>query len=220
MEFHQWVDPVYSQQALERMLGKPLLRLNPYRISDTDLLEIAWNGNWGDEFDLTQMVILTFTRRRETPKEPFYDGLYVKLGRSDEEIFIPRSRLIHRATALDTLHQVRNLYGKKQLRDDEDLLKLIGKTVFVSRIIHCRDYYGRHKPAYRMHRLWGKPEKDATIIRQAMCEAKTEMLQRQLDMIRRMNISGSRPDLLPYRDRILRALSIIRSYPTTPIPDK
>lgn len=218
MDFLQWRDPEASQEGLEKMLAKPLLRFNPYRVSDETLLALAWQGTWGDEYDLTQMVVMRFGALRSTQRDPYYDGIFVRVGRGGEEFCLSRSRLLHRVTARDTLQQVRNLYGKSRLCNDDAVKRLAGKTVFVSRLIHGRDFNGSGRAAYRMHRLWGNLEKDARIIREAMIEAKIEMLERQLEMISAINVTGKRPDLLPYRDRILRAIARIRLYPSFSIP--
>lgn len=53
--------------------------INPYRFSDSELLKAAWEGKWGDEFDLVQMVIMHFTRLRETGDAARFDGIYFML---------------------------------------------------------------------------------------------------------------------------------------------
>ena len=57
--------------------------------------------------------------------------------------------------------------------------RLIGKSVFVSRnIITCRNSgFGK---AMSMHRLTGDTAKDAEILREAMIDARLEMLERLL----------------------------------------
>lgn len=217
MDYRFWLNPEASHQGLETMLAKPLLRFNPYRVSDDELLSMARQGKWGDEYDLTQMVIMKFGALRSIDRSPYYDGIYVRIGMDENEIFLSRSRLLYRITARDSLRQVRNRYGKRSICNDEDVMTLAGKTVFVSRLIHGRDFNGSGRVAYRMHRLWGKLEKDAAIIREAMCEAKIEMLQRQIEMIDAINVNHQRIDLLPYKDRILHAIARIRNYSSVSI---
>lgn len=220
MDYAKWYDTQECRRGLELMLAKPMLRFNPYRVSDEKLVEMAWQGYWGDEYDLTQMVVMTFTRIKETSSYPYYEGIYMRVGRSEDEVLIARGRLINRITARDTLQPVRNFYGKRPIIHDEDVFRLVGRTVFVSRVIQGREFRGCGRAAYRMHRLWGKTAKDAAIIREAMCMAKIEMLKRMLEMIERFTIAVPfwGVNMPGYRDRVIRAIQRIETYPQTPIP--
>ena len=224
MDYAKWYDTAECRRVFELILAKPLLRLNPYRFSDDKLLEMAWQGYWGDEHDLTQMVVMTFTRIKETSSYPFYEGIYMRVGRSTDEILVARGRLINRITARDTLQPVRNFYGKRPIIHDEDVFRLVGRTVFVSRVIQGQEFRGCGRVAYRMHRLWNDtPQnraKNAAIIREAMCQAKIEMLKRMLEMIERFTIAVpfwgvSMPG---YRERVINAIQRIEAYPLTPVP--
>lgn len=95
-------DVELSRQRLDILLGRRRLRFNPFRVSDRQLLEYASQGKWGDTSDLTQMVVMTFIRMREVDDCRRYDGLYVRIGNSEEEIFISRNRLLEPVTAHDS----------------------------------------------------------------------------------------------------------------------
>lgn len=200
-------------------MGRRRLRFNPFRVSDRQLLEYAWQGRWGEPDDLTQMVIMAFTRMREVEDCRKYDGLYVRIGDSEEEIFLSRHRLLEPVTAHDTIKQTRSIYGTRTISNDKDVLNLVGKTVFVSRIIHGYTIHGTGAAAYRMHRLWQDPGKNATIIRQVMCEAKIEMLQRVLDYPESpLHLSCSK-GLFDYETPIRHFMEAVQHYPETPVPE-
>lgn len=213
-------DVELSRRQLEVILGRRRLRFNPYKVSDKQLIEYAWQGAWGDAFDLTQMVIMTFTRRQTVDDYRKVLGIYARIGRSENEILISRSRLINRVTAHDTLQGVRSLYGKRPICNEKDLEHLVGKTVFVSRVIQGKQNYRIEMSAvaYRMHRLWGNTARDARIIRTAMCEAKIEMLERLLANPESPNHLNCSKGLFDYTSPILSTIEMIRRYPLTPIP--
>lgn len=143
----------------------------------------------------------------------------MRVGKNEEEIYLSKNRLKFAATAHDTLQPVRNLCGKKPLRNDEDVIKLIGKSVFVSRLIRGYHISGSGKVAYRMHRLWGRLEKDAPMIREAMIDAKIEMLQRLMEHPESPFHLSCRKGFFDYETRIRRAIEIISHYSEYPVPE-
>lgn len=68
-------DLEYSQRRLDLILNRRRLRFNPYKVSDRKLLDYAWEGTWGEPEDLTQMVVMTFTRLREVDDYRKFDGV-------------------------------------------------------------------------------------------------------------------------------------------------
>lgn len=211
-------NPEFSQMRLNGILGRRRLIFNPYTVSDRRLLEIAETTNWGNDFDITQIVIMHFTRLRETGDFRKYDGIFMRLGRTPEEVFISSAALAYGVTANDTIRLERTWVGMKPLRHKEEVASLAGRSVFVSRIVRGVNNYGHPKAAYRMHKLTGKIEKDAQIIREAMCNAKIEMLQRIFDYPQSPDYLSCNKGVIDYESRLWRAIEIIRHYPETPIP--
>lgn len=69
-----------------------------------------------------------------------------------------------------------------------------------------------------MHRLTGNPSKDAATIREAMCEAKIEMLGRLLLCPYAADYLSCWHDLIDYKPRVLRAIELISRYHETLVP--
>ncbi len=212
-------DPEYSWMRLNGILGRRRLSFNPYTVSDYRLLEIARTTGWGNDFDITQILILNFIRLHETGNYRRFDGIFVTVGESQQEIFIPTATLAYGVTANDTVRNERFLLGKKSLCRDEHVADLVGKTVFVSRIIRGTDIFGRPKGAYRMHKLFGHVRKDAKTIRQAMVQAKIEMLERILAYPQSPDYLSCAKGLIDYEPPLRQAIDLIRHYPETPVPD-
>lgn len=211
-------DREFSQKRLDEILSRERLTFNPYKVSDRRLLEIAETMDCGDQLDITQIVIVHFTRLRETMDYRKYDGILMRVGNRPEEVFVPTGALLWGVTANDTIRRERSWLGKRPIRNIKDIEALIGKTVFVSRIIRGVNSFGSFKSAYRMHRLKGDIHKDATIIREAMCSAKIEMLERIIAYPQSPDYLSCSKGLIDYEPRIRRAINIIRHYPDTPVP--
>lgn len=200
------------------ILGRRRLRFNPYKVSDRQLLAYAMDGRWGSTDDLTQMVVMTFTRMNEVSDYRRYDGIYYRIGNAEDEEFMHMGKLLAPVTAHDTIMQTRSLYGKKPLLHDGDVERLVGRSVFISRLIHGCNIHGSLAVAYRMHRLMGDMAKSASIIRRAMVEAKIEMLERLLAHPESpLHLSCSK-GLFDYETRVRRAIGIISDYPSHPVP--
>lgn len=206
-------DLEYSRQRLINILSSSRLRFNPYSVSDKRLIEIVRASGWGDEFDITQAVIMTFTRLRNTNNWKKFDGIYATIGNSTDEVFIPSNTFIFGVTANDTLRRERSIIGKTPIRTEIDVAKLTGKTVFVSRVIRGVNIFGSNKVSYRMHRLKDNLEKDAKIIREAMCDAKIEMLERIINYPQCPDYLSCRKDFFDYTSHINKAIDVIRKFP-------
>ncbi len=212
-------DPEYSRGRLAGILGRRRLTFNPYSVSDDRLLEIASSTGWGNELDIVQIAIMHFTRLRETGDSSLFDGIFMQLGDSPEEVFIPKNALTFGVTANDTIRLERSLIGKKPIRNDKDVEALAGKRVFVSRIIRGVNKFGTPKAAYRMHRLTGKGSRDAKVIREAMCAAKIEMLERILQYPQSPDYLSCDKGLIDYESVIRRAIDVIRHFPDLTVPE-
>lgn len=193
-------------------MSRKRLSFNPYTVSDERLMTIVENAGWGDEYDITQIVKLHFTRLREVCDIRRFDGIFIKIGVSDDEVFIPSGSLKYRVTAFDTLQGERTMYGTKPIRRDEDIQHLVGKSAFVSHTIRGHNISGQHKIAYIMHPLSGNIHKDAAMIREKMCKAKIKMLQRILDHPECEYFLNCRPGLFDYTSRINLAIELIRHF--------
>ncbi len=213
-------DPEYSLERLNGILGSGRLRFNPYSVSDRRLLEIAALAPWGGQLDITQAVTLHFTRLRETKDWRKFDGIFFRVGNTKGEGFLSAATLANGVTANDTIRRERSWIGKKPIRNEDEVEALVGKIVFVSRVIWGRNIYGSVQGAYRMHRLKGDVHKDASIIREAMCAAKIEMLERILAHPESPDYLSCSKNLINYEPRILQAIEVIRHYPDHPVPQE
>ncbi len=212
-------DAEYSLQRLRGILGRRRLAFNPYTVSDRRLLELVETVGWGNDLDITQMVILQFTRLRETADRRNFDGIHFRLGNDADEGFIPTSVFTGGVTANDSLRLERSWIGKKPIRHAEEVASLVGKRVFVSRVIRGVNIRLVPRCAYKMHRLVGKPSKDAKVIREAMIDAKVEMLNRMLNYPESAEYLSCNKGLIDYRTPIQEALDIIGQYPAVMIPE-
>lgn len=218
MRFKAKNDLEYSKQRLETLLSRRRIRFNPYKVSDKQLLEYAWQGRWGEPDDLTEMVIITFTRLREINNGREFDGIYFRVGRSEEEFFMARYSFRHRQTAHDTMYGERFFYGKSMVRSDDDIRRLVGKTVFISRaILYSRKDY-KYGSLFRMHKLTGNLARDAAMMRQAMCDAKIEMLERLMANPESQWYLNCDKGFFDYETPIKALIERIRQYPQTLVP--
>lgn len=143
----------------------------------------------------------------------------MKIGHN-EEVFIPKGALTYGITANDSRRRERSRIGHKEIRNDEDVVALVGKRVFVSRVIRGENIFGSGKCAYRMHRLSGNERRDAGVIREAMCAAKIEMLERVLQYPESPDYLSCSKGLIDYESRIRRVIEIIRGYPEFLVPQE
>ena len=211
-------DLEYSRMRLDRIMVRRRLSFNPYTVSDARLLELVSQIGWGNEWDITQMTVVTFTRLRPLNDYRRFDGIFMRVANVSEEVFIPKGTLTRGVTANDTITRERCWMGKTPIRNDKDVERLQGKTYFVSRIIWGVNTFGSSKGAYRIHRLYGKTAKDATTIRDAMIEAKIEMLERILQHPESPDFLSCTKGFFDYETRIRRAIELIRRFPDTSIP--
>ena len=208
----------YSRMRLDMIMGRRRLSFNPYTVTDSRLLDIVSKVGWGNQWDITQMTIITFTRLRTVNDYRRFDGIFMRVANNAEEVFIPKGALMRPITANDTIRPERSWVGKTPIRNDKDVERLLGKTYFVSRIIRGSNQFGSGKGAYRMHRLYGKTAKDAATIREAMIAAKIEMLERILQYPGSPDFLSCSKGFFDYESRIWRAIDIIRHFPDTQIP--
>lgn len=168
------------RQRLQRLLSDRCLLFNPYDVPDSELMEVSHRQKWRGAFSLTQMVILRFTRiEHNDAKFRKKERIFYTVGDSGEEIGESMDSFTYPQTAADSLRPVRHTINGRKITQAIHMQRLIGKSVFVSRnIITCRNSgFGK---AMSMHRLTGNTAKDAEILREAMIDARLEMLERLL----------------------------------------
>lgn len=212
-------DLEHSRAALDSILSSRRLIFNPYSVSDRRLWEIVWKSGWGEKYDLTEAVMLRFSRLRLVRDYREFDGIFMCVGLSNYEVFVTPSTIKGGVTAYDSNRIEHHMVGKRKLYTDDDMKWLVGKTFFVSRIIRGRDRKGNGNVAYRMYRMNGKLKRDAAIIREAICNAKLEMLQRVIDYPEGEGNLSCDKGFFDYEPRIRRAMRIIGKYHLTPVPE-
>lgn len=203
----------YSRHRLNRIMSRRRLSFNPYTASDERLIEISRSSGWGNLWDITEIVTIRFTRLREVADYREFDGIYMTVAKAEDEIFIPLAALTIPITANDSLRQERTKVGNRPVRNAEDVKKLVGHSYFVSRIIRGVNIFGSGKSAYQLHKLKGDIKKDAKIIREAMCEAKIEMLKRLLTYPEAPNTLSCTRGFFDYETRIRQAIELIHRFP-------
>ena len=206
-------DVSFSQARLDSIMQRRRLSFNPYTVSDSRLMEIVHSVGWGNDLDLVQMVVLRFTRLSPIDYSRRHGGIYMCIGNSDEEIYLPGSNIARSMSGIDSGRTEHFMLGKRVLRNDDDIEYLVGKKVFVSHAIRVNHISGGVRLAYRMQRLKGDTEKDARIIRTAMCDSKIEMLERMMTYPESPYHLSCMKGLFDYETRIRHAIDLIRHFP-------
>lgn len=203
-------DPKRSNMLFNRIMSRKRLAFNPYSVCDHTLLNMVSSIGWGCSLDLTQMVVMTFLRLRKVKGIKRYDGVFVSVSDTHSETFIPIHVFSHGVTAADSLYKERSWIGKKCIRHPEDIEKLVGSKVFISRTIIGHDIAMNNRVAYRMHRLKGKIQEDAEMIRISMIDSKIEMLERLLKYPE--YLLDCRKGIINYESRVESAINIIKNF--------
>lgn len=141
----------------------------------------------------------------------------MRVGESSDEVFLHENAITKGVRAYDTLRTEHSFIGHNPIRNYKDVEKLVGKTVFVSLTIRGYGLYNRPWIAYRMHRLTGKTSRDAAVIREAMCAAKIEILERIIAYPEAPDYLNCSKNYFDYEHRLRRAIDIIRHFPDNPI---
>lgn len=201
------------RERLNRFLSDRCLLFNPYLIPDEQLIDAATHQKWRGLFSLTQMVILRFVRV-ECEKQSFRDIEHVtyRVGDSDIEVRQRMEEFTHRHTAEDSLQPIHHTINGKPVTRSRQIRGLVGKRVFVSRNIVTGNEYGFGK-VMSMHRLTGDIAKDAAIVREAMTQARIEMLGRLLKYPRcQFYLDGTPSDSVDIKTQIQQLINQIVSY--------
>ncbi len=216
---HDWTEstPQEAKRRLSAILNDKVLRFNPYRVNDEELLACAERGRWRSFPALTQMVILHFLDIREVPAQNRFEALFFRLGDSDDEHFFPLGVLL-RAIA----HHALKTPVKSQVNDKNivrsNIERLQHKSFFVSHIISDYPQITRQKLAYKMYRLKGSVAEQANTIRLQMVRSKITMLEEVLNYPGSPLYLGYNGKEFDYVTPIRNAIATIFNYPNQSSP--
>lgn len=211
-----------ARKRLDAILSDRLLRFNPYRVADRDLLDCAERGRWSLFPSVTQMIVFHFHDIRRVPqaaggKAWYYEAIFFHIGDLCEEHYFSLQSITRPMTNIITRRPEWTLVNGRHIVPS-NIRKLVGKSVFVSHALNCERLQGGFRQAYRMHLLHGSEAKRADIVRRAMCEAKQTMLQEVLNYPCHPDYLGKLIDSFDYETPIKFALETIRNYPSAAPP--
>ncbi len=206
-----------AKERLELILSNRLLRFNPYRVSDDELVACAKRGYWLKWPSITQMLIFHFQEIKIVHNTQTYYGLFFKVGQKSEAVHYGIYSFSRPMTHLVSLKPIwMTLNGKRVIPSNID--KLVNREVFVSHTINCRRLSGKLMQSYQLHLLPKNENRWAGIIRKSMMQSKIAMLEEVLEY-------PSHPDYLAYtgksfdfRTPIINAIEKIRKYPDALLP--
>lgn len=206
---------------LDAILHDRLLRFNPYRVSDKELLDCAERGRWSPFPSITQMMVFHFhdirSVRRTRCGEYDYDAIFFHIGNSCEEYHFSLMSLTRPMTNTITRKPEWTLVNGRHLVAS-NIRRLVGRSAFVSHGIKCERMGGSYRQAYRMHLLLGPESRRADIVRRAMCDAKLAMLQEVLLYPYHPDYLGKEVVSFDYVTPIRQAIENIRNYPSAIVP--
>lgn len=129
-------DAASYRERLHRFLSDRCLLFNPYTVSDRKLLDGVMTMRWRGVFSLTQMVVLRFVDViTEGPSVHPRERVVFRVGDSDEDIVSDMRSFTGDRTAADSLKPIRNTINGRPISRPDQIMPLVGKTVFVSRNI-------------------------------------------------------------------------------------
>ncbi len=104
-------DIEYSRNRLISILASRRLIFNPYSVSDKSLLKIVYNASWGNEFNITQAVVMNFTRLRSFDNWRKFDGIYARVGNSCDEVLTYSTQYVYIWNNCKRYHKSRKVYS-------------------------------------------------------------------------------------------------------------
>ncbi len=78
-----------AKARLEAILADKVMRFNPYRVGDEELLACAERGRWCPFPALTQMVIFHFLDIRQVVTRHKFDALFFRIGNTPKNTTSP-----------------------------------------------------------------------------------------------------------------------------------
>lgn len=200
-----------AKQRLEAILSDKVMRFNPYKVGDSELLACARRGYWRPFPALTQMVIFHFLDIRTVVTHHEFEAIFYRVGDYPQEHYFPLG-----AFKYTIAHHMRKSPIRSQMNGKNitcsNIERLRNRSFFVSHAITGTRYLTRML-AYQMHRLPESVAEQANIIRTQMCRAKIEMLEEVLAYPKSPVYLGYDGPDLDYVTPIRAALATFAQYP-------
>lgn len=203
-------------ERLEKILSDKVMRFNPYLVDDRTLLESASRGRVLPLPSLTQMVIFHFLDIRKVCKSFTYEAIFYRIGNSPETHHISISALTSSLTHYFTKRPAHSRFNTRNITNFSIVEKMQNRSFFVSNFILGTRGLEKLTIGYRFHRLKGNEQAQAKLIRHSMCDAKIEMLNEVLTYPWSECHLKMAPDSFDYRPPLLRAIEIIKIFPSYP----
>lgn len=173
-------DIEYSKMRLEKILASQKLNYNPYKVSDKELIQTFNSFTWGNSFEITDCVIVSFKEIRRLEWINPFDALVYTLGSWSNEEVISINRFLDEINANDSKMTLRTTLDGKSFDSRQQVKLLVGKTVLISHYIQGKNSWGNFSNAYNMHTLSVDVEMDSKIIKTETYKSNIKMLQRLL----------------------------------------
>lgn len=170
----------YSKMRLEKILMSQKLNYNPYKVSDKELIQTFNTYNWGNSFEITDCVIMSFKEIRRLEYINPYNALVYTVGTSSDEQIISINRFFDEIKANDSREKLYSTLDGRPFVSKQQIELLLGKRILVTHCISGINSWGKHCNAYSMYLLSGDVDKDSKIIRIESYKAKIKMLYRLL----------------------------------------
>lgn len=200
-----------ARERLETILADKVLRFNPYRVGDEELVGCAERGRWRPFPALTQMVVFHFLDIRAVKTHHVFDAIFYRIGDSTEEHYLPLGNLIYSIAHHTTKLPVRiQINGKNITRSN--VTRIQNRSFFVSHAIIGMRSLTTTALAYKMFRLKGSVAEMADMIRQQMCHSKVAMLEEVLNYPASPCYLGQGSSKFGYATPIHTAIRTISSY--------
>ncbi len=201
-----------AKQRLEAILSDKVMRFNPFRVGDAELLACAERARWRPFPALTQMVIFHFSNIRTVVTHHEFEAIFFRVGNSKSEQYFPLGDFIHTIAHHTHKMQIRTqIDGKNITRSN--IANLQNRSFFVSHAVVGTRYLQQYMFAYRMHRLRGDTAEQANTIRNQMCRAKIAMLEELMTYPASLIYLGYNGSDLDYTTPIRTALATFAQYP-------
>lgn len=207
-------DIEYSKMRLEKILVSHKLNYNPYKVSDKELIQTFNSYTWGNSFEITDCVIISFKEIRRLEWIKPYEALVYSLGSWSNEQVISINRFLDVIKANDSKETLQATLDGKSFGSKQQIKLLVGKKVLISHYIQGVDSWGNFRNAYSMHTLSGDVETDSKIIRTETYKSKIKMLQRLLKYPECSDYIFCDRSLFDIETPIRRKIDFIKIFPT------
>ena len=203
----------YSKMRLKNILASQKLNYNPYKVSDKELIQTFNSFTWGNSFEITDCVIISFKEIRRLEWINPYDALVYTLGSWSNEQVISINRLLDEIKANDSKKTLRTTLDGKSFDSRQQVKLLVGKTVLISHDIQGVNSWGNFSNAYTMHTLSGEVKIDSKIIRTETYKSKIKMLLRLLKYLECSDYIFCDKSLFDIETPIKQKIEFIKTFP-------